>query len=226
MTLPTIPTGVFGREYLRIAGGYGAPAVGGSPAGGLDIDNAGNLATDGDVSLDGALRIEGMPQAWSQFVPAYRMWLPDAGDGPAVGPTRVRHEFLVETQLIDFAPGVSRSVVFNTALPPDYDGRTIAIDIYWTAAAGTAGDVEWRLVAYTFAPGDDLAITYVTPNIVYSTFTGVDKVHKATLAMQPDFAVPGEFATMGVRRKGDTAQDTFDGDARLMGVRLRWGPKP
>jgi len=44
--------GITGREYVRVAGGFGAPALGTSPAGGLDIDNAGNLATDGDVTAN------------------------------------------------------------------------------------------------------------------------------------------------------------------------------
>ena len=48
MALPTMRSGLVSREFLRVAGGYGAPSLGTSPAGGLDIDNAGNFATDGD----------------------------------------------------------------------------------------------------------------------------------------------------------------------------------
>lgn len=50
LALPTMRPGITGREFVRVAGGFGAPALGSSPAGGLDIDNAGNLATDGDVT--------------------------------------------------------------------------------------------------------------------------------------------------------------------------------
>lgn len=50
MALPTMRAGITGREFVRVAGGYGAAALGSSPAGGLDIDNAGNLATDGDIT--------------------------------------------------------------------------------------------------------------------------------------------------------------------------------
>ncbi len=59
MTLPNMPDDLCGREYLRIAGGYGAQAAGNSPAGGLDVDNAGNLATDGDVTVGGNLDVSG-----------------------------------------------------------------------------------------------------------------------------------------------------------------------
>ncbi len=56
MALPSMRSGVISREFLRIAGGYGAPAQGRSPAGGLDIDNAGNLATDGELTADGVVQ--------------------------------------------------------------------------------------------------------------------------------------------------------------------------
>ena len=59
MSLPSIPSGEVSRDYLRIAGGYGASAMGQSPAGGLDIDNAGHLATDGDVTVDGVIDAKG-----------------------------------------------------------------------------------------------------------------------------------------------------------------------
>ena len=59
MALPTMRPGLTSREFLRIAGGYNSPALGKSPAGGLDIDNAGNLATDGDVTVDGAVDVQG-----------------------------------------------------------------------------------------------------------------------------------------------------------------------
>jgi hypothetical protein len=54
-------SGLVSREFLRIAGGYGAASLGTSPAGGLDIDNAGNFATDGDVSIKGVLSAGSTP---------------------------------------------------------------------------------------------------------------------------------------------------------------------
>lgn len=57
MNLPSMGTGLVSREVLRIAGGYGAPAAGNSPAGGLDIDQAGHMATDGDVTIGGEVSV-------------------------------------------------------------------------------------------------------------------------------------------------------------------------
>ena len=59
MTLPTMRSEVCSREFLRVAGGYDAVAQGDSPAGGLDVDNAGNLATNGDTTLGGTLNVAG-----------------------------------------------------------------------------------------------------------------------------------------------------------------------
>ncbi len=55
MALPDMPSTFTTRETLRIGGGYNAPEEGISPAGGLDIDGTGNLATNGDVTIDGDL---------------------------------------------------------------------------------------------------------------------------------------------------------------------------
>lgn len=57
MALPEMPSGIASREYLRVGGGLGSAAAGDSPAGGLDIDHAGRLATDGDVTVKGALSV-------------------------------------------------------------------------------------------------------------------------------------------------------------------------
>lgn len=51
MSLPELPDHPISREYLRVGGGYGAPAEGQSPAGGLDADAAGNMAMNGDLSV-------------------------------------------------------------------------------------------------------------------------------------------------------------------------------
>lgn len=63
MALPTMRSSLVSREYLRIGGGYGAGQEGTSPAGGLDVDNGGNLATDGDVTIKGVLSAGSTPQA-------------------------------------------------------------------------------------------------------------------------------------------------------------------
>lgn len=63
MTLPNVPASYVGREHVRTGGGYGAPAAGQSPAGGLDADNAGNLAMDGDLTVKGILHAGNPPQA-------------------------------------------------------------------------------------------------------------------------------------------------------------------
>lgn len=57
MNVPSMGSDEISREFLRIAGGYGSAATGNSPAGGLDIDNAGHVATDGDVTVGGEMAV-------------------------------------------------------------------------------------------------------------------------------------------------------------------------
>ena len=59
MSVPIMPSTLVSREYLRIAGGFGSAAKGASPAGGLDVDNAGNLAADGDITAAGNIDVRG-----------------------------------------------------------------------------------------------------------------------------------------------------------------------
>lgn len=59
MTLPTMRAGLTSQEFLRLGGGFGATASGTSPEGGLDADNAGNLAMDGDLTVDGTADFAG-----------------------------------------------------------------------------------------------------------------------------------------------------------------------
>jgi len=47
----------FHKEQLKVGGGYGAAATGTSPAGGLTIGEAGDIATDGDLTVDGTLSV-------------------------------------------------------------------------------------------------------------------------------------------------------------------------
>jgi hypothetical protein len=136
MTLPSMPAGLASREYLRIAGGYGAQAAGTSPAGGLDVDNAGHVATDGDLTVDGGLAAGGglltvdpatdMVAARNLTVEgdfavtgrdlAWAAWLHAADgfptsnsgcSGPAQTQVRLRE---VEFRSLDFAPAVDQCV--------------------------------------------------------------------------------------------------------------------
>lgn len=63
MTTPNMPAQMTSREYLRIGGGYDAAPTGASPAGGLDIDHAGHLAMNGDLTVKGRIHAGTTAQA-------------------------------------------------------------------------------------------------------------------------------------------------------------------
>ncbi len=169
MTLPTLPSSINSREYLRIGGGYGSPATGSSPAGGLDVDHAGNLAADGDATIGGDLSLGGVVGSDLHFAGDLRQgsggcdktWFtvlhPGAGIEPGTsGPTTVynlnAHQKLIA---IPFDGTTQENAALTFALPPDYDGSTLAITFFWTCAqSGLSGDGFWKIYGAVDAAGD------------------------------------------------------------------------
>lgn len=235
MTLPNMRSGLTSREFLRIAGGYGAPALGNSPAGGLEVDNAGNLATDGDVTVDGALDVQGdltvggdfelgangVHRAWSTWLDA------DAGvpigASPPTGPTLwdLRSDRKIET--LDY--GTASALidgVFPAILPPDYDGSALKIDIFWTTDSGTSGDVLWQIAAVCYGDGDDASGAWGGLNAVTPAFQGQKVQHISSITVTPVNAIDGNMLYILLRRNGGHVNDTFDGTARVQGIRISY----
>lgn len=235
MTLPDMRPGLTSREFLRIAGGYEAPALGTSPAGGLDIDDAGNLATDGDVTIGGALDALGSLSVGGDFElgangvnRAWSSWL-DVGDGvpsggtPATGPTSwdVRSDRKIQT--LDYGTASALiNATFQAILPPDYDGSALKMDIFWTANSGTSGNVLWQIGANCYGDGDDASGAWGGLIAVTPAFQGQNVQHISTVTITPADASAGNMLYILLRRNGGHASDTFDGTARVQGIRIRY----
>lgn len=228
MALPNMRPGLTSREFLRIAGGYQAPALGTSPAGGLDVDNAGNIATDGDLTIDGAgsfggdlsiagsLRTTGagVDKTWSQYVGAQEMSVITAG---AV----TNHTFQtnrVVVPLIAFDASAIESACFTIGLPEDYDGSALKLTWYWTALAGTSGTVIWAANRSIFVDDETLAQDPGGATAT-DTFIATNDLHIIDVTDTPGGTTSG-LLTMFVRRLATS--DTFDADAQLIGVRVTY----
>jgi hypothetical protein len=247
MNLPTMPADLVSREYLRIGGGYGAAAAGSSPAGGLDIDNAGNAAADGDLTVDGGFSagggllaaepasgrvtaqdftveddfdITGRDLTWSLSLHAADGFPASSNgcSGPAQTQVRIRE---VEYRSLDFAAGADRRAVFNFVLPPHYPGGALRVDLFWTFSSGTAGgDVRWVVNALNLDDGDAMDQN-INPGIghVLDTAIAAHDMHRAVTTLTPVNAA-GHFCNLLIIRNGANAADDFDGTARLAAVRL------
>lgn len=234
MALPNMRPGLTSREFLRIAGGYQAPALGKSPAGGLDVDNAGNMATDGDLTIDGAgsfggdlavtgdlsiagsLRTspDGVDKTWSHYVGAQEI-------SPITAGAVTNHVFQsnrVVVPLIPFDASVIESACFTIGLPEDYDGSELKVAFYWTATGGTSGTVAWAANNSIFVDDESLAEIVGGP-IATDTFIAINDLHLIETTFTPGGIDPG-LLTMFVRRLATS--DTFDADAQLIGVRVTY----
>ncbi len=213
MTLPNVGEHPRCLENVRIGGGYSS-----APGGGADIDQAGNMALNGDLSIAGDLELEGMHKDWSVFVPAIDMW--PAQDMPCSGPDRYRLAWLMEVQALVFAQNADERAAFNIVLPENYDGRDLKITLYWTASSGTAGTVYWRFYAKCLGDGDSLSGTYSTAPYLHDDFLGQNEMHVTSGTISPTNPSSGELAMFSLRRHGTDSIDTFDADALLVAVRV------
>jgi len=234
MTLPNMPSNPVSREYVRIAGGYGAAALGSSPAGGLDIDDAGNLATNGDVTVEGEVTAGdvlfsgelraasgGCDKTWSRFVAAKEI-APITAAGPTVVEFRNSRVYV---PLIDFADSVQRDACFAVGLPADYDGTALEVTLYWTATGGTAGNtVLWGLQMGIFGDDENLGASGAGDAAFnpLDTFLGSGDVHIISGSITPSGAASGTLLTGYIRRFGSNATDTLEATARLIGIRLAY----
>lgn len=232
MTLPTMGSDVLGREYLRIAGGYGSLTAGASPAGGLDIDNAGNLATDGDLTVDGELTtqslnvegeftITGRDTTWSQYLHAADGFpTSNLGCSP-VAQTQIRLRE-VEIRSLGFSTGLDQRALFNLCLPLHYSGGELRVELFWTYSAGTAGgDVRWLIQALNLNDGDvmDPGVGLAGGNAA-DTAIAVHTMHKQSISFVPSNAAATDYFNLVVIRNGTHTNDTFDDSAKLIALRI------
>lgn len=238
MTLPNLPAGFTGHEYLRIGGGYGSPSTGTSPAGGLDVDNGGNLATSGDVTLDGALSAGsfgditftgdlqagqgGVDRTWNVNLPGDVFW-PDATSGPS-GP--VLTEFSgnrYEAKTLAFPTNENRRAYTVVLLPADYDGSSLKATIYWSVtASGASGDVRWAVGVLFADAGDPIkdfagSTPFVSP---VETLSAVGELQVTEVVLSATEIKPTMW--LSLLRDGSNVFDTLDADALFIGMRIEY----
>lgn len=131
----------------------------------------------------------------------------------------------VNIKVLDFdgAGSAKESAEFGIQSPTYWDASTITVQFVWYASAGS-GTVNWEAQAVAFSDDDALDTAYGTLQEVSDTLLATGDVHISaetsaiTVAGTP---VAGDWLNIRVNR--DPANDTNTSDARLMGVRVRFG---
>lgn len=131
----------------------------------------------------------------------------------------------VNIKVLDFdGAGTSKEYAeFGIQSPSYWDASTITYQIVWYATAGS-GTVNWEVQGLALSNDDALDTAYGTAIEVTDTLIATGDVHIAdesaalTIAGTP---VAGDWLQFKIAR--DPANDTNTSDARLMGIRIRFG---
>lgn len=247
MTLPIITANPRYLEQLRVGGGFGS-----LPNGGVDIDKAGRIAASGDVTVAGEIDAQGglnntagaallvnaplelrnairsgtggCNKTWSHWLnPAHA--IKPSSAFPA-GPTVVWNgNFSASYTYLDFDRSTRQFCAYAVSLPPDYDGSALKLTIFWTATAGTAGQVViWRVRLGASADNGDTAATITdVGGQLTDEFLSAKKLHVCTtVAGTPTTAAGGQLLFINIDRQADSASDTLNAEARLLGARLQY----
>jgi hypothetical protein len=132
----------------------------------------------------------------------------------------------VDLYLIDFDQTTEEYTQWTVIMPSDWDGSTVTAYFYWTCSAGTTGNVIWGLQGRSYADDEAIDQAWGTAQEVTDGFLAQGDLHVSgvtsaiTLAGTP---AANELVQFRAYRKAADVGDTFDADARLIGIRVVYG---
>lgn len=182
--------------------------------------------TSGDMNLATGLNIQvnSTDPRRGIYVPASAMF-PSTTAGCATLTQVESSTNDVNIKVLDFdGAGTSKeSAEFGIQSPSYWDASTVTAQFIWYASAGS-GTVNWEIQGVSFSDDDALDAAYGTLQEVTDTLLATGDVHitsetsAITIAGTP---AAGDWVNFRINR--DPANDTNTSDARLMGVRIRFG---
>lgn len=190
--------------------------------------STGTTFTTADPSLATGLNIQvnGTDPKRGIYVPASAMYPSTTAGCSAL--TQVESSTNdVNIKVLDFdGAGTSKEYAeFGIPSPSYWDASTVTATFYWYATAGS-GTVNWEIQGLALSDDDALDTAYGTLQEVTDTLIATGDVHVSaetsaiTIAGTP---TAGDWIQFKVAR--DPNNDTNTSDARLMGVRIRFGIK-
>ena len=195
-------------------------------ASGVTIDSV--LLKDGEINLvtGGNIQVNSADPKRGIYVPASAMY-PSTTAGCAALTQIESSTNDVNIKVLDFdGAGTSKEYAeFGIPSPSYWDASTITATFYWYATAGS-GTVNWEIQALALSDDDALDTAYGTLQEVTDTLIATGDVHvtaetsAVTVAGSP---VAGDWVQFKVAR--DPNNDTNTSDARLLGIRIRFGIK-
>lgn len=161
---------------------------------------------------------------WRSVTLPSAAWNPTTTSGCATITTVEAGTNDIDYQVLDFDASSDENAFCNFQMPDSYDGGVIQFRIIWTnAGGGSAETVNFALSGRSYA--DDGAIDQAvgTAVAVSDTWLAQGDIHisawsgNVTLAGSP---AGGQWVHLEIMR--DTSEDDLTGDARLIGVQVRY----
>lgn len=181
--------------------------------------------TDFDLVNSAAnITVAGADPTRAMYVPASAMY-PSTTAGCAALTQVETATNKVNVKVLDFdGAGTSKEYAeFGIQSPAYWDASTVTVQFVWYATAGS-GTVNWEIQGGAFSDDDALDAAYGTLQEVTDTLLATGDVHisaetsAVTIAGSP---VAGDWLMFRVAR--DPANDTNTSDARLLGVKIKFG---
>lgn len=133
---------------------------------------------------------------------------------------------LIMNDFFDFDASTDEFAQFKVMLPDEWDRSTIKVKFFWTdgATAGT-GDVVWAIQAGAISDDDAIDTALGTAVTITDTFISTGDMHitdatgALTVGGTPELE---DMIYFQVYRDADAGGDTYDQDARLLGVAIQY----
>jgi hypothetical protein len=176
------------------------------------------------LPIAGTIQVNAANTKRTMYVPASAMY--PSTTAPCAALTQVESTTNdVNIKVLDFdGAGTAKEYAeFGIQSPTYWDGGTVTAQFVWYATAGS-GTVNWEIQGLAISDDDPLDAAYGTLQEVTDTLTATGDVHISaetsaiTIAGTP---AAGDWLQFKIAR--DPANDTNTSDARLMGVRIRFG---
>lgn len=130
----------------------------------------------------------------------------------------------IDYDVLDFDASSDENAYANFQMPDSWDGGAIQFRYLWTNASGlTTETVVFELSGRSYANDDAIDQAVGTPIEVSDTWIAQGDIHVSAWSSDVTLAggpAAGEWVHVEVMR--DVSEDTLTGDARLIGVQLRY----
>ncbi len=194
----------------------------------LWADTTNNLLKQRDGADTAWITLAALGAAYSQ-PGAQTIWVPAAAmmacttNGASDGSTELAtNKVMLATK--DFDAAIAEYTQFSVGMPKSWNEGTVTAEFLWTAATGS-GVVRWAIQGIAVSDDDGLDATWGTAVTVDDTLIAVNDLH--TSGATPALTVggtpaEGDLVVFQFYRDAADGADTFDQDANLIGIRLKY----